>query len=141
MVNLVATIHIVVALLLVGLVLLQDSKDGAMGGMMGGGSSNSLLGATGATTLFEKLTRYVAIVFAVTCILLTVMTARDGKSLLDSYIPAAPATAPGTAEANGAAATPSDAAAAPTADKAAPAAPTTATAPADAAAPAAADKK
>jgi preprotein translocase subunit SecG len=116
MVNLVAAIHIVGALLLIGLVLLQDSKDGAMGGMLGGGGSNSLLGATGATTLLEKLTRYFAVFFAVTCILLTVLTARDGKSLLDSYTPSA---APADATAPAAATIPAPDASAP----AAPAAP------------------
>lgn len=97
MINFVGAIHIFGALLLIAVVLIQDSKDGAMGGMLGGGSSNSLLGATGATTFLEKLTRGLAVFFAATCIMLTVLTARQGKSLLDSYTPpaaAAPA-APG----------------------------------------------
>ena len=110
MINLVAAVHIVGALLLICVVLLQDSKDGAMGGMLGGGSSNSLLGATGATTLFEKMTRYLAIFFAFSCVLLTVLTAHQGKSLLDSYTaPAAP-----TAPAGSVPTTPAEQTAAPT---------------------------
>ena len=99
MINFVAAIHIFGAVGLIALVLLQDCKDGAIGGMMGGGGSNSLLGATGATTLLEKLTRGFAIFFAGTCILLTVLSAENGSVTDDlSAVPAAAApTTPGAA--------------------------------------------
>ena len=43
---LVAVVHIVVALVLIGLVLIQDTKSGSVGVFGGGGGSNSVLGAT-----------------------------------------------------------------------------------------------
>jgi len=95
MMTFIAIIHIVVALILIGLVLVQDSKGGGLG--IGGGGSNSLLGATGATTLAAKATRFVAIAFALTCIALSIMTSKKEKSVLDS-IPAAAATSPSTPE-------------------------------------------
>ncbi len=99
MLTLVTILHVCVALILIFLVLVQDSKGGA-GGAFGGGTSNSLLGPTGATSLAAKATRIVAIVFAGTCLTLTLMTARNTSSVVDSLpagatsAPPAPGTAP-----------------------------------------------
>lgn len=87
-------IHIIVALVLISLVLLQDSKGGGALGI--GGGSNSLLGATGAQSLASKMTRYVAVIFAFTCLALAGITAKERKSVLDN-LPAAASTAPATA--------------------------------------------
>lgn len=109
----IATLHILVALGLIFMVLVQDSKGGAAGGMFGGGGSQSILGATGAVNLFVKITRWLAVVFAVTCMLLTIMVARRGSSVLDGAVPphgaSLPAAAPVTAPAD--AGKPADAAA------------------------------
>jgi preprotein translocase subunit SecG len=95
MMTFIAILHIFIALALIGLVLVQDSKGGAMGSAFGGGGSNSLLGATGATTLAAKLTRWVAGIFAITCISLSIMTSTGKKSVVDSLPVTAPAaTAP-----------------------------------------------
>lgn len=96
MTNFIGILHIIVALVLIILVLIQDSKsDGALG--MGGssGGSNSLLGATGAQTLAGKMTVWSAVIFAVTCLTLSVLTASNTKSVVDSLpLPTAPAAAP-----------------------------------------------
>ncbi|WII71263.1 preprotein translocase subunit SecG [Bdellovibrio sp. 22V] len=112
MTTFIGIMHILVAVVLIILVLIQDSKsDGALG--MGGSSgSNSLLGATGAQTLAGKMTVWAAIIFAVTCLALSVLTSSKTKSVVDTLpLPTAPATAPATtetapaADANAAAAT------------------------------------
>lgn len=92
----VAILHIIAALILIALVLIQDSKGGGALGM-GGGGSNSVLGATGASTLAAKLTRVMAIIFAFTSIGLTVISSQQSKSVLDKVpgaatIPTTPAT-------------------------------------------------
>lgn len=103
MMTFVAIIHIIVAFVLIGLVLIQDSKGGGLGIGGGGGGSNSLLGAAGAQTLASKMTRWMAGFFAVTCISLTMMTAQNSRSVLDagplptSSAPAAPGAAAGEA--------------------------------------------
>lgn len=92
MTTFIGILHIIVALVLIILVLIQDSKsDGALG--MGGSSgSNSLLGATGAQTLAGKMTVWSAVIFAVTCLTLSVLTASNTKSVVDSLpLPVAPA--------------------------------------------------
>jgi preprotein translocase subunit SecG len=94
----IAVLHIMVALILIVLVLVQDSKSGGMGGAFGGGGSNSVFGATGATTLAQQLTRIVAGIFAVTCVALTIFSARSHKSVIDALgAPTAPAAAKDTA--------------------------------------------
>lgn len=88
--------HILAALLLIVLVLIQDSK-GAMGGSFGGGgATNSILGPTGAPHFLFKLTRYVVVIFAVTSLLLSKFTSESDESALDRVAPPA-ATAPLTA--------------------------------------------
>lgn len=85
--------HILVAILLVITVLLQDSKGGALGIGGGGASSQSLFGATGATNFLVKATRWLASLFAVTCIILTYYSSHREASVTDDYVPAAaPAT-------------------------------------------------
>lgn len=119
MTTFIGILHIIVALVLIVLVLIQDSKsDGALG--MGGSSgSNSLLGATGAQTLAGKMTVWSAVIFAITCLTLSVLTASNTKSVVDSLpLPTAPAAA--TAPAGEPAAVPTETA--PAATEAAPAA-------------------
>lgn len=91
----VAVVHIITALLLITLVLLQDSKGGGALGASFGGGSNSVFGATGATTLAQKLTRIAAGVFAITSITLAVTT-KGNRSVVEG-LPVAPPAA--TAEA------------------------------------------
>ncbi|HEY1079038.1 MAG TPA: preprotein translocase subunit SecG [Bdellovibrio sp.] len=125
MTNFIGILHIIVALVLIVLVLIQDSKSNGALGMGGASGSNSLLGATGAQSLASKMTVWAAVIFAVTCLTLSVLTSSQTKSVVDSMplptVPAASApateTAPAT-DANAAAAT-----AAPAATPAATAAP------------------
>ncbi|MFN3455440.1 MAG: preprotein translocase subunit SecG [Pseudobdellovibrio sp.] len=96
MITFVATIHILACIALVGLVLVQDSKgDGVFTGQT---TSNSVLGATGATTLAGTLTKVVGLILVVTCITLAILTSKSQKSVIDSsVIPSATAPANGAA--------------------------------------------
>jgi len=97
----IAVIHVITALSLIALVLLQDSKGGGVGGAFGGGGSNSILGATGGATLAQKITRVAAVVFALTSIGLTTL-ANKRSSVVDDMAPPAvttpAATDPGPTE-------------------------------------------
>lgn len=124
MTTFIGILHIIVALVLIVLVLIQDSKSNGALGVGGTSGSNSLLGATGAQTLASKLTVWSAIIFALTCLTLSVLTSSKTKSVVDSLpLPTAPVSAP--ADVNGAAATTTtpEATAAPTATPAETAAP------------------
>ncbi|WP_172294003.1 preprotein translocase subunit SecG [Pseudoruegeria sp. HB172150] len=71
--NVVLIVHLVLALCLIGVVLLQRSEGGGLG--MGGGGG--VMSARGAATALGKLTWGFAIAFIATSILLTVIAARN----------------------------------------------------------------
>lgn len=101
MITVFAIIHIVLAVALVLFVLLQDPKGGAMGVFSGGSSANSFFGSSGASNFLTSTTKWLAILFGVSCIGLTYLTAQKGTSVMDDYAPPAGVTAPPTTEGGG----------------------------------------
>jgi preprotein translocase subunit SecG len=98
--NVVLTIHLILALCLIGVVLLQRSEGGGLG--MGGGGGGAMSGRAAATAL-TKLTWIFAIGFIITSITLTLISAQNaaGSSVVDQFggsVPekSAPATPLGT---------------------------------------------
>lgn len=83
--NVVLTIHLLLALALIGVVLLQRSEGGGLG--MGGGGA--MTGRAAATAL-GKLTWLLAAAFIVTSITLTIIAAQNaaGVSVLDRLMDA-----------------------------------------------------
>lgn len=81
--NVILTIHLILALLLIGVVLLQRSEGGGLGIGGGGGGTMS---ARGAATALTKLTWLFAIAFIITSITLTILATRGGEggSVVDS---------------------------------------------------------
>ena len=79
--NIVLTIHLIVALCLIGVVLLQRSEGGGLG--MGGGGG-AMTGRSAANAL-TKLTWILAVGFIITSLSLTVIAAQNagGDSVLD----------------------------------------------------------
>lgn len=90
--NIVLIIHLILALCLIGVVLLQRSEGGALG--IGGGGGG-LVSQRGAATALSKVTWALAIGFLVTSITLTILAGRGGTgSVLDT----APVGPDGTVE-------------------------------------------
>ena len=56
-------VHVVVALAIIGLVLLQHGKGADMGSGFGGGASASLFGATGSANFLSRTTAVLATIF------------------------------------------------------------------------------
>jgi preprotein translocase subunit SecG len=61
--NIIIVLHVLVALGIIGLVLLQHGKGADMGSGFGGGASASLFGATGSANFLSRLTGVLATVF------------------------------------------------------------------------------
>jgi preprotein translocase subunit SecG len=82
--NVVLIIHLLLALALIGVVLLQRSDGGGLGAMGGGGGGGSV-STRSATTGLGKLTWILAIAFICTSITLTVIAAQNasGSSIMD----------------------------------------------------------
>ncbi len=93
--NVVLIIHLILALCLIGVVLLQRSEGGGLG--MGGGGGGAMTGRQAATAL-GKLTWLFAIAFICTSITLTIIAARNaaGNSVIDQIGGDVPASAPVT---------------------------------------------
>ena len=62
-INVVIGLHVLVALVIIGLVLLQHGKGADMGSGFGGGASGSLFGATGSANFLSRTTAVLAAVF------------------------------------------------------------------------------
>jgi preprotein translocase subunit SecG len=65
------TAHIIIAILLILVVLVQQGKGADMGATFGGGS-NTLFGAAGADTLLLKVTTAIAALFVITSVSLAI---------------------------------------------------------------------
>ena len=61
--NIVIIVHVLVALAIIGLVLLQHGKGADMGSGFGGGASSSLFGATGSANFLSRATAILAAIF------------------------------------------------------------------------------
>ncbi len=91
MLIIVLVIHVLIALALIGVVLLQRSEGGALG--MGGGSAGGggLMSGRSAGNILTKSTGVLGAAFMATSILLAVLSGRDGGSgsFLDEPAPPA----------------------------------------------------
>ena len=61
--NIIVVVHVLIALAIIGLVLLQHGKGADMGSGFGGGSSGSLFGATGSANFLSRTTAVLATLF------------------------------------------------------------------------------
>ena len=72
--------HVLVALAIIGLVLLQHGKGADMGSGFGGGASGSLFGATGSANFLSRSTAVLAAVFFALSLGLSFMASHKPKS-------------------------------------------------------------
>src|SRR5271168_5055400 len=79
--GLILGVHVLLALMIIALVLLQRGKGAEAGAGFGSGASGTVFGARGTSTLFSKLTAVFAGLFFVTSLTL---------AYLGSHAPAAP---------------------------------------------------
>ena len=70
-------IHITVCIALICIVLLQTGKGASLGAAFGG-ATQTVFGASGGAGFFEKLTTGIAVIFMVTSLLLTYISAKRG---------------------------------------------------------------
>ena len=92
------TIHVLVAVSIIFLVLLQHGKGADMGAAFGGGSSGSLFGSTGSANFLSRMTAGLATVFFLTSLGLAYMGTHrpqtNGGSVMQGVTAPPPAAAP-----------------------------------------------
>jgi preprotein translocase subunit SecG len=94
--HVVIALHVLIALGIIGLVLLQHGKGADMGSGFGGGASGSLFGATGSANFLSRATAVMATLFFLTSLGLAWLATnkpKAGGGVLDAVktLPAAPA--------------------------------------------------
>ncbi|HTN96966.1 MAG TPA: preprotein translocase subunit SecG [Nordella sp.] len=75
-------VHLIIALALIAVVLLQRSEGGALG-IGGGGGAGSLFSARGVGNTLTRTTAVLAVIFFMTSIGLTLLAGRTGGSLFN----------------------------------------------------------
>ena len=71
-------IHVLAALSLVGLVLVQHGKGADMGAAFGSGASQTLFGSRGSANFLSRMTAGLATVFFITSLSLVYLASRQG---------------------------------------------------------------
>jgi preprotein translocase subunit SecG len=92
MATVVLVIHLLIALALIAVVLLQRSEGGALG-IGGGPAGGSLFSSRGSANALTRATALLAVAFFITSITLTIINrnATQDPSVIDQIAPAAPA--------------------------------------------------
>ncbi len=100
--SLLLTIHILVALAIIGLVLMQHGKGADMGAAFGSGASGSLFGATGSANFLSRTTGVLAAVFFTTSLSLAYVASHKPKttgSVMQETVQSQPVSQPAPAAA------------------------------------------
>lgn len=83
MYQLLLIVHILVAITIIGLVLLQHGKGADIGASFGSGASSTVFGSQGTGSFLFKLTGALVITFFATSVLLSSIVARQHRSSLN----------------------------------------------------------
>jgi len=85
--TLVVVVHVVIAVALVGLVLIQQGKGADAGAAFGGGASQTVFGSQGSGSFLTRMTTMLAIVFFVTSFSLAVFAKQRAEVAGEAGIP------------------------------------------------------
>jgi len=94
--SVVLVVHILAAIGVIGLVLMQHGKGADMGAAFGSGASGSLFGATGSANFLSRTTAVLAMVFFVTSLSLAYLASSKPKttgSVMQDAVNSAPVPA------------------------------------------------
>jgi preprotein translocase subunit SecG len=94
--TLVWVVHVLTAVVLIGLVLMQHGKGADMGAAFGTGSAGSLFGSSGSANFLSRSTAVAATVFFITSLSLTYLYAHpvQQQGVMDKVNPAVTQVAP-----------------------------------------------
>ena len=84
--NVAIIVHVLVAMAIIGLVLLQHGKGADMGSGFGGGASASLFGATGSANFLSRATAALATIFFVSSLTLAYLATKkptEARGIMD----------------------------------------------------------
>lgn len=85
--TIVIVVHLLVALAIIGLILMQQGKGAEAGASFGGGASQTVFGSQGGSDFFAKATGILAFVFFATSFSLAIIAKDKTGVSVDSAIP------------------------------------------------------
>jgi preprotein translocase subunit SecG len=90
--TLIIVFHVLAALAIIGLILIQQGKGADMGASFGSGASQTLFGSRGSGNALTRSTAILATVFFITSLALSVLAKNHAKNEGAINIPLAPVT-------------------------------------------------
>lgn len=84
--NFILVVHVLLALGIIGLIMLQQGKGAEMGASFGSGSSQTVFGAAGTGNFFSRMTGILAAIFFVTSVTLAVV-AKKTSVIDENFVP------------------------------------------------------
>ncbi|MFL1405703.1 preprotein translocase subunit SecG [Marinobacter sp. M1N3S26] len=112
--TLVVVVHVVIAVALVGLILIQQGKGADAGAAFGGGASQTVFGSQGSGSFLTRMTSILALVFFVTSFSLAIfakqraeVAGQAGVPVVEQVQESAPAESAAGEESDGEGAAPS----------------------------------
>ncbi len=94
MTSIILTIHILAAIALIGVVLIQRGQGADIGASFGGGGAQTLFGSRGSGSFLGKVTGGLAATFMLTSLTLAFFTQQDAGSLVERAAPVQQPTLP-----------------------------------------------
>ncbi len=91
--TLVLVVHVLVAVVMIALILLQQGKGAEMGASFGSGASGTVFGSAGSAGFLTKLTAGLALVFFMTSLGLAVFAKQQSVKAAELLLPAVAAPA------------------------------------------------
>ncbi|MGC8120837.1 preprotein translocase subunit SecG [Marinobacter sp. VGCF2001] len=85
--TLVVVVHVVIAVSLVGLVLIQQGKGADAGAAFGGGASQTVFGSQGSGSFLTRMTTFMAVIFFVTSFSLAIFAKQRAEVAGEAGIP------------------------------------------------------
>ncbi len=86
--TIVIIVHLLIALAIIGLILMQQGKGAEAGASFGGGASQTVFGSQGGSNFFAKATAVLAFVFFATSFSLAIIAKNNTQVGIDPNIPA-----------------------------------------------------
>jgi len=86
MTTIIIVVHVIVALLLIGVVLIQRGQGADMGVSFGGGGAQTLFGSRGSGSFLGKLTGGLAATFMLTSLTLAFFSQQQAGSVVDHAV-------------------------------------------------------
>ena len=89
MFNIILAIHIIVAIAMIGLILIQHGKGADAGASFGAGASGTVFGAAGSANFLTRATAVLAVIFFTTSLTLAVHARKQAEGQYKLEVPAA----------------------------------------------------